>query len=791
MRSITRRPELRGVLAAALLMAAAFVSMAGLASQAAAAVASRIIVEGNQHVDAETVRAYVLVQPGHDYSAQDLDDSVKALVETGLFSDVRINQRGGDLVVTVTENPVINEVAFEGNKKFKDDQLAPLVESKPRGVFTRTKVQRDVQHILELYRRQGRYEASVTPKTIDLPNGRVNLVFEVAEGPKTGVRGITFIGNQAYGDSRLRGVIETRRTGLLSFLKSGDTYDPDRLSSDEDKLRRFYLNRGYADFQVVSSVADLDRERNSFYITFTLNEGPRYRFGHIAVDSSIPGVDTVALQRLASTREGSYYSSADVDSSVEAMTLRLSASGYPFAQVKARVERDPSNLTIGVTYTVDEAARVYVERIDVRGNSRTRDYVVRREFDLAEGDAYNRVLIDRATRRLKNLGYFSDVRITTEPGSSPDRVVVVVNVVEQATGEFSFGAGYSTADGVIGDVSLTERNFLGRGYNLRVAVGAGSSTRTYELAFTDPYFLGRRISAGFDIYRREYDHNDFRSYDYQTTGGGLTLGFPITDDFTVQLGYNIEQQEIQVPNFVQQCDYGVVGADLSNNVSRAICESEGQSLVSSVLYSLIYNSLDDYKDPHHGIYAKFTQEFAGVGGDVSFLRTTGSATYYHDLLPDRDVVGLVKVQGGDIIGIGDNVRLLDAFFKGGETVRGFESSGFGPRDPTTGDALGGNIFVAATAEMQFPIPILPKELGFKGAVFADAGTLFDTDFNDLIDENGNRVAPLDDAGIRSSVGGSIIWNSPLGLIRADFAYALTSEKYDREQVFRIGGGTKF
>jgi outer membrane protein insertion porin family len=785
MRATFIRRRLHLSLAAALFAVGLAVLGAGPVSLAEAAVVNRIDVRGNQRVDAETVRAYLLVQPGRNFSGQDVDESLKALFETGLFSDVQITQSGGALIVSVVENPIINEVAFEGNRKYKDDQLAQGIQSQPRGVFTRAKVQNDVQQILELYRRSGRYQASVTPKIIELPENRVNLVFEIAEGPNTGVAGINFIGNQAFSDARLRNVIETRRSGILGFLRSTDTYDADRLGSDEEKLRRFYRDRGYADFQVVSSVADLDRERNTFFITFTVDEGPQYRFGPIFVDSTIPGVDTAELERLVSTDEGEVFSAAEVDSSLEAITLRLAGAGYPFAQARPRLDRDPEALTIGVTYVVDEGARTHVERIEVRGNARTRDYVIRREFDIAEGDAFNRVLVSRAERRLRNLGYFSDVRISTEPGSSPDRVVVVVDVVEQPTGEFSFGAGFSTSDGIIGDVALVERNFLGRGYNMRIGVGGGTETRTYEFSFTDPYFLGRRISAGLNVYRREYDENSFRSYDYQTTGGGLTFGFPITENFTVQTGYQIEAQEVDIEDF----DEGDPLADCPDDVSRAICEAEGDSIVSSVLYSLIYDSLDSRQDPHEGIHAKFTQEFAGVGGDVSFLRSTASATYYQELLTDAEVVGFVKVHGGHIVGIGEDVRLLDAFFKGGETVRGFETSGFGPRDvgDDVDDALGGNVYAAATAEVQFPIPGIPRELGLKGAIFADAGTLFDTD----VDEDEVTGTLEDDATLRSSVGGSLLWASPLGPIRADFAYVLSSEDYDEKQWFRVGGGTRF
>ena len=760
-------------------MMALIAGFAGL-SNAYAATVSRIEVRGTERVDAETVKAYLLIQPGRSFNAADVDESVKALFETGLFADASVVQSGGTLIVTVRENPIINTIAFEGNKKFKDNQLEPVILSKPRGVFTRAKVQNDVQRILELYRRSGRFQASVEPKTIELPSNRVNLVFEIAEGPNTGVASINFIGNQAYGDRRLRNVISTRESGFLSFLRSGDKYDPDRLAADEEKLRRFYLDHGYADFQVVSSVADLDRERNSFFITFAVNENQQYRFGAIAVDSTIPGVDAVALQRLVTTDEGDTFSSSEVDDSMERITLELAGSGYAFAQVRPRFDRNPDTQTIGVTYIVDEGSRTYIERIEVRGNSRTRDYVIRREFDIAEGDAFNRVLIDRAERRLRSLGYFATVRIGTEPGTAPDRVVVVVNVEEQPTGEFSFGAGYSTNEGIVGDVSLTERNFLGRGYAVRAAVGGGTNSRTYEFGFTDPYFLGRRISAGFNVYRRTYNESNFRSYDFETTGGGITFGLPITENFTVQLGYQLEYQSIDVPKF----DEGDALATCP--VSRAICQAEGDSYTSSLLYSLIYDTLDNRRDPRDGIYAKFTQEFAGVGGDVSFLRTTASATYYRELLPEADVFGFLKVQGGHIVGIGEDVRLIDSFFKGPDLVRGFKTSGIGPRDTETGDALGGTIYVGGTAEVQFPLPLIPKEIGFRGAVFADAGTLFDSDAGDI-----PGVVIADEATIRSSVGASLLWASPLGPLRADFAYVVSKDDEDKEQFFRIGGGTKF
>jgi outer membrane protein insertion porin family len=787
---------LRGHIGTVLLAIAAFlmlslVAPAGFVSQSQAATVSRISVVGNQRVDAETVGAYVRVQPGRSFSDADIDASLKALFETGLFSKVDIQQRGGTLVVTVAENPIINEIAFEGNKKYKDEQLETVIQSRPRGVFTRARVQADVQRILELYRRTGRFQASIEPKSIDLPKNRVNLVYEITEGPQTNVSRISFIGNRAFSDGKLRNIVDTKQSGLFGFLRSSDTYDPDRLSADEEKLRRHYLNRGHADFQVVSSIADFDRERNVFFISFTLDEGERYTFGVIDVDTILPGVDPATLLKLVETREGATFSSKAVEKSQEALTIELATSGYAFAQVRPRINRDPEARTIGVTYVIDEGPRAYIERINIIDNTRTRDYVIRREFEISEGDAFNRVLIDKAERRLNALGYFKTVRIVTEQGSAADRVVVNVIVEEQPTGELSFGAGYSTSDGVIGDISITERNFLGRGYVVRVAVGGGEDSRTYEFGVTDPQFQGRNVSAGFNVYRKDLGESDFRSYDLESTGGGVTFGLPITDNFTVTTGYKIDVQNVVIPGYPPGSPLTIPPCP----VSLAICQIVGESVVSSVVYSLIYSTLDSKRDPHEGIYARFSQEYAGVGGDVNFLRTTGQASYYREIMPESGIVGMLKVQGGHIMAVGSDpaVRLTDVFFRGGESVRGFKSSGYGPRDSITGDALGGEISIAGTAEVVFPFPVLPPELGFRGAVFADAGTLFATS-DQVSFLTGIGVIPIGDATdplLRSSVGASVLWTSPFGPIRADFAYVLSGEIYDREQVFRFGGGTRF
>jgi outer membrane protein insertion porin family len=740
---------------------------------AQAAVISSISVQGNQRVEAATIRNYITIKPGVSFSALDIDESVKALYATGLFSDVGISQRGGTLVVAVSENQIVNTVIFRGNKKIKSNILVTLVDTKARGVLTESQLQADVQRVKDYYDHSGRSTATVNTEITPLENNRVDVAFVINEGGRTGVKTINFVGNNAYSDSRLKSVIATRKSNWLSWLNRKDVYDPAKVEADEELLRRFYMRNGYADFRVISTDAETSEDGN-YHLTYTVEEGTRYRFGNVTIDSSIPGVDVNSLYRFVKIKTGRVFNATLVERAIEDITIELSRHGYAFAQVRPRGDRNYENATIDITLLIDEGPRVYVERIDIFGNTKTRDYVIRREFDLAEGDAYNRVLVDRAERRLRSLGFFKTVGITTEPGSQPDRVIINVSVVEDATGSFSIGGGYSTDDGFIAEISMNEKNFLGRGQALKISYGIGEETNNFAVSFTDPYFLGYRVSAGFDVYGKNADSNDNRPYDLESYGGGVRLGLPITEDLNLSLNYKLAYEDFtNVPLDVSTKDY----------------YENGQFWTSSIGYGLTYSTIDNPQDPRNGAYFKFTQDFAGVGGDSRYVRSMADARYYHELLYDSDIVGLVRLQGGNVTGLGEDVAIRDNFFKGGEMVRGFSSYGIGGRDESLtnygdGDGLplGGKNYLAATAEVQFPMPLLPPDFGLRGAVFADAGTLFGVDTDNPIS---------DDASIRSSVGASLLWASPFGLLRADFAYPVTKEDYDKTQVFRFSAGTQF
>src|SRR6266699_1586564 len=749
--------RVRGGMLAALIMLATPVAATLVASPAFAQAVSSMQVEGNRRVEVETIRSYFKPGPGGRLDQARIDDGLKALIETGLFQDVRINQVGGRLVVTVVENAVIGRIAFEGNKKVKDEQLSAEIQSKPRGTFSRPMVQSDAQRIAEIYRHSGRYDIRVTPEIIEQPNNRVDLVFTIVEGSKTGIKSIEFIGNSAYSSYRLRDIIKTRESNLLSFLGGADVYDPDRVEADRDLIRRFYLKHGFADVQVVAALTEYDPEKKGFLVTFKIEEGQQYRVATVNFASSINTLDGNTLSSFSRVYVGSLYNAEALEKSVEEMQIEASRRGYAFAIVRPRGDRNFEAHTVSITFAVDEGPRTYIERINVRGNTRTRDYVIRREFDISEGDAYNRVLVDRAERRLKNLGYFKTVKITAEPGSAPDRVVINVDVEEQPTGEFSVSGGYSTADGALAEVSISERNFLGRGLFAKASVTYGQYARGYSLSFVEPYLLDYRVALGLDLFQRQQLANSYISYGTKTLGFSPRLGFQLREDLSLQLRYSIYQQQISLPTFLANCNNTFTNPLLPFNPSPAFvsangamgavdasgvglfCYSDGeaslpvrkelqngQTLTSAIGYSLNYNTLDNNKNPTDGLLIDFKQDFAGLGGDVRYLKSAVDAKYYTPLV--ADIVGLIHVQGGILNSVGSDIRMLDHFQMGPNLVRGFAPNGIGPRDLNpfgTNDALGGTKYWGASAELQMPFWFLPKEVGLKGSVYADAGSLYD------------------------------------------------------------------
>ncbi len=835
--------RLRGGLFAALMLVATPVAAtltATLASSPAAAqTVATIEVQGNRRVEVETIRSYFKAGPGGRLDQGAIDDGLKALIETGLFQDVKISNAGGHLLVSVVENPVIGRVAFEGNKKVKDEQLTAEVQSKPRGTFSRPMVQSDAERIAEIYRHSGRYDIRVNPQIIEQPNNRVDLVFEITEGAKTGVKSIEFVGNVAYSSYRLKDVIKTRESNLLSFLGGNDVYDPDRIEADRDLIRRYYLKHGFADVQVVAALTEYDPDKKGFLVTFKIEEGQQYRVASVGFQSSIATLDGNTLASFSHVSIGSLYNAEALEKSVEEMQIEASRRGYAFAIVKPRGDRNFDAHTVSIVFAIDEGPRVYIERINVRGNTRTRDYVIRREFDISEGDAYNRALVDRAERRLKNLDFFKSVKITTEPGSSSDRVVLIVDLEEKSTGDFSVSGGYSTTDGALAEVSISEKNFLGRGLFAKASVTYGQYARGVSLSFVEPYLLDYRVAGGLDVFYREQLPNSYISYGTKTVGFSPRLGFGLREDLSLQVRYSLYQQSITLPSALDNCNnlagpsffptpayinQVLGGVDPTGNSQAGLlpgCLGDGESSLpvrqelaggatwtSSVGYSLDYNTLDNNKNPTDGLLVDWKQDFAGVGGDVSYLKSAIDAKYYSPLV--SDIVGVAHVQAGMLNKVGNTgLRMLDQFQMGPNLVRGFAPNGIGPRDLTfvnytgSGDALGGTKYWGASYELQMPFWFLPKEVGLKGAVYADAGSLWGYqgptswaatgEVNGLVNGKPCSCAMVyDDTNlVRTSVGVGLIWASPFGPLRFDYAIPITKGKYDVVQEFKFGGGTSF
>ena len=745
------------------------------ATSAEAAVIRSIQVRGADRVSADTVKANISIAPGKNFSNADIDESVRRLYATGYFSDVKISVSGGTLVVVVNENQLINEVVINGNRKIKDDKLQNVLRSRSLGPYSETTIEADKQAIRDAYAAIGRSDATVTTQTYPLGNGRVNLAYIIDEGDRTKISQINFVGNEAYSNSRLRSVIMTKKSNFLSFLTRKDVYSEEKLRADEEALRQFYFNSGYADFRVISSEAVLDEASNEYVVTFTVEEGQRYDFGNVNVESTVEGVDAEELQGLIESRPGKVYRAKDVQDTMSEISQRVAAKGYPFARVTPRGNRDLGNGTIAVDYLVDQGERAYVERIEIRGNTRTRDFVIRREFDIGEGDAFNQEVIARAKRRLEALGFFSSVNITTAPGSQPDRVVLVVDVQDQSTGSFGIGAGYETGNsgGFKLEASIEEKNFLGRGQYIRVSAGRGGESRNYSLSFTEPYFLGYRLAAGFDIFSDEDESEDF--YSVNTKGFTLRVTAPITEELSTTFRYSYAK-----------LDY--TSSDLSQIASPyQHVVTDGPWTRSAVSQSLTYDTLDDRQLPREGIFAQITHEFAGLGGDSDYYKISGKARYFHMLMEDADVIGSIAVAGGHMWGTGDDTKVYDQFTLKASEIRGFESGGIGPRATSTGDSLGGTTYFTASAEASFPLPILPRDSGFRGAVFVDAGTLYGNDVNVVA---ADRVVGTD-MSLRASVGASIIWASPFGPLRFDYAVPFKKESFDEVQRFKFGIATQF
>jgi outer membrane protein insertion porin family len=755
--------RLTGFLAVLAVSAVAFVPAAG--AQSSGAVIREIRVEGIERIEPETVRSYLPLRAGQVYDPQQVDASLKALFATGLFADVSIHLDGAVVIVKVVENPIINRVAFEGNDVIKNDTLSKEVQLRSRIVYTRTRVQADVKRIQELYRRQGRFAVTVTPKVIQRSQNRVDLIFEIREGEPTKIRRITFIGNRLYSDSRLRGVIASAETRWYSFLTGDDIYDPDRLAYDQEQLRKHYFKNGYPEFTVLSATAELTPDNENFYLTFTVEEGPRYKFGDVKINSNLRQIDAKKLQQYVTFKKGATYDANEVDNTVTKLTDAIGNLGFAFVEVRPNPIRDRDKKIVNMEFDVREGPRTFVERIEIEGNLRTEDRVIRREFRLVEGDAFNAAKFRLSQSRVRDLRYFKNVTVNRKPGSAPDKTVVQVKVQEQSTGALSIGAGVSSTQGVLTQLSLTERNLLGKGQQLGFKMQLGSKSQNFEVNFTEPYFMGRDMSAGVDVFKTIRKRANTITFQQERLGAGVRVGFNYNDRLSQSIGYSLEQKQI---------------SDVASTASLFVKRQQGTSTSSAVNQTLAYDVRDSKIEPTEGYVARLGNVLAGLGGDDRFLRTSVSGASYHRMPLET----ILKLGGevGYIFGIGKDVRIDDRHFLGGDSLRGFANGGVGPRDLSTGDALGGLQYMTGTAELGFNLTS-GGSFRPKGYIFTDVGSLSDSG------ESGTGIQDDDMLRVASGIGFGFI--TPLGTIRLDFAKAVRKASFDRTEVFSFKLGTGF
>jgi outer membrane protein insertion porin family len=731
-----------------------------------------VVVRGTQRIEPATVVSYISIREGDIYNEQTTDVALKTLYQTGLFADVKMHFDGSTLTIAVVENPIINQIDFEGESKVSQKDLEKEIQLKPRTVFTRAKVQADVARIIELYRRNGKFAASVDPQIIQRPQNRVDLIFSITEGPSTGVARINFIGNKVYDDSTLKSQIATEESDWYKFLSSNDNYDPDRLTFDREMLRRYYVSHGYADFRVVSAVAELTADRRAFYITFTLDEGAKYKFGKVEIESSIRELPAQTLRPSIKIQSGDLYNAELVQKAIDQLTNAAGTKGYAFAEVHPRIARNRDSRTIDLILKIDQGPRVYIEKINIVGNQRTLDKVIRREFRLVEGDAFNRVLVDRSRTRIRGLGFFKDVTIKQSPGSQPDRTNLTVSVTEQSTGSLSLGAGYSSTSSFVGEFSYTEQNLFGRGQYLRASIQLSSISKQFQLSFTEPYFLDRPLAAGFDLYKVVTDYQQ-ADYEGDTTAAGIRFGFPTSEFGSVGLRYTYKIDKITPFS----------GAPLEVQLAA------GETKTSVIGYSFVYNTLDDPIKPTHGLIFSLSQEFAGLGGSLKYVRNQATVGYYHPVLWDQ-FIGSFNIQAGYITGYdGQTIPIQERFFKGGDTFRGFSQAGVGPRDIVVSGnngAVGGNVFVIGSGQLKLP-SFLPESYGVETALFTDVGTVGHLDT--VIPGCTLASCIKDNLALRASAGLAVAWKSPFGPITIDLGIPFLKTSYDRTQLIYFSAGT--
>ncbi|MBO4643201.1 MAG: outer membrane protein assembly factor BamA [Alphaproteobacteria bacterium] len=728
---------------------------------------AEIEISGIMRIEPETVLTYLMIRTGDTVSDEKLDRGLKSLFSTGLFADVRLSMDKNVLKVDLVENPIVNRIAFEGNKKIKTQQLEDELTLRTRSVFTRSKARRDTERIIELYKRLGRYSVQVEPKIIERSQNRLDVVFEIDEGQATFIRKIDFIGNKSFSATELEEEMLSKENRWYRWFTSMDTYDPDRFAYDQELLRRFYLRHGYMDFNIISSSAELSPNREDFYLTLVMEEGPRYKVGDIKVVSELKGLEADTVADVVSVKTGKWYNNVKVENSELALINAVGAKGFPFVDVSSEAKRREGENIVDLTFKIKEGQHLFIDEIQITGNSRTQDRVIRREFRFAEGDAYSPAKIRRSKQRIENLNYFDRVMMDIDQSQdAPDRAVLKTEVSEKSTGSLKLGVGWSSYDGPLAEVSLQENNFLGTGRRLGASASVAEKKTLFDISFVEPWFLDRELSLGFDVFYLTRNYSSRSSYDSEMVGSSVSLSWKYTEELSHTVKYTLRQDKIM---------------DVKEGASIYVKEQEGKTITSMVSHTLFWDYLDNRYNPSDGYYFSFSNDLAGFGGDTRYLRTDASTGYYIPLT-DKWVLGLTS-SAGYIKGIGQKVRLNNRYFLGGSTLRGFEDGGVTARSKVGNDSLGGNWQATAGIQLMFPLG-LPSEFGMRGKIFSDFGIVGKpSDFD--------ATQMWYSSKLRGSIGIGFVWSSPLGPINVDYARPFLKERFDETEYFRLNFGWGF
>lgn len=724
---------------------------------------SRVEVQGNDNVDTSSILKFARIEQGAPLTAAQLNDALQRVTDSGLFASVDFVPSGATLTIKVEELPIIGTLDFQGNKRLKDEELAVVISSESRRVFSAATAEGDAATIAELYRARGRLAASVEPKIIPRGAGRVDLVFEITEGRVVENESIAFVGNRDFSDRRLRQVLQTKQAGFFRQLIRRDTFDADRLEVDKQMVRDFYLSRGYADIEVIDASADLSRERDASFISFTLREGAKYSFGNVTVVSEVADLDTADFAAALRLKSGETYSPSLVESSIARLEDVAISKDLSFVQVEPRITRNADSQTIDVDLVLKRGERVFVERIDIEGNTTTLDQVVRRQFKSAEGDAFNPREIRQAAERIRALGFFAAANVDASQGSSTEQVVVNVDLEETPTGSLSFGVTYGTNSGGGILFGYSETNFLGRGQALNLNVTGTRDTQDYALGFSEPALLGRNLRFKLNGQYKTTTQAD-SNYDTEIATLSPALEFPMGEQTRLELRYRAARE-------------GVVNANSTSGLIIAEV-ARGNEITSALGYTLNFDTRTTDLSSG-GFLLRFGQDFAGLAGDVNYVSTTALAVAEAQIF-NEEVTLRAVAEGGVISSLnGYTSRVTDRFFDAGG-LRGFERNGIGPRE--AGDALGGNMFASLRFEAEFPLG-LPEEYGITGGAFVDMGSVWG------LDDVGSAQGV--DRALRSAAGLAILWTTPIGPLRMNFSRPLQKESFDISQDFELTISTKF